>query len=333
MPGSGTSAFTEAGDFEAALREEDGLRFVVTGSGRFAARLTRITLCCLNLAAGEERLSRVLFVAAAADEVLMSFPIDTEARLIWGGNELAGCEIGTLGPGGRAHVRIAGPCRWGNIRLPSLELAAHARAMLGVVPALSPTPTRWRGPPDAMRRLREVHAAVVRTALTRPATLMNQEAVRGLEQQIIELVVAYLSGEGMMANTPARRRNQGIAVHLEELLRSRPEADTSVGGICAALGVSGQRLRLCCSEQLGVGPADYLRLRRLQQIRHALLTSDDGGGGLAAVAHRHGIRELRRFAAAYRAFYGELPSATLRRAGVRPRPLAHPLLRRAPSMT
>jgi hypothetical protein len=63
MPGSVTSVFSEADEFEAALLGEGGLGLLVTGSGAFRARLTRVALHRLRLIAAEEYLPRIAFVA------------------------------------------------------------------------------------------------------------------------------------------------------------------------------------------------------------------------------------------------------------------------------
>ena len=89
--------------------------------------------------------------------------------------------------------------------------------------------------------------------------------------------------------------------------------------ICATLRVSHALLRRLCSEHLGMSPIAYDRLRRMSLVRRAL-----GGGGSAtesvtAAAHQNGFRDLRRFAARYRAAFGESPEATLLRARHRSR--------------
>lgn len=311
MPGSGTSVFSEAEEFEASLRQDGCLGVVVTGPGRFAARLTRVALVRLHLAAGEELLSRVAFVATPADNILISFPLDDESRVIWGGIELAPGEIMTLGPGGQAHARTAGSCRWGSIRLPARVLAVYGHALLGAPPIIPTWARPWRAPLPALRRLRELHAIAIRAAEIRPATVTGEEAAHGLEQQLIEPLIACLTAAGTRRNGPVHHRNQGLAARLEEKLRSMPDKNPSIAGICAGLGVPLAALRACCEEQLGIGPARYLRLRRLQGFRRALLAAEAGRESLAEVAERYGVRDLRRFLAAYRAFFGEPPSAAL----------------------
>jgi AraC-like DNA-binding protein len=110
---------------------------------------------------------------------------------------------------------------------------------------------------------------------------------------------------------PAVGRHREILARVEDLLQA--ECCWRVTQICAALGVSERTLRICCEEQLGMGPTEYARRGRMQLVRRALRNENPGAASISAVARRYGFRGLGRFAANYRALFGELPSATLRR--------------------
>ena len=86
-----------------------------------------------------------------------------------------------------------------------------------------------------------------------------------------------------------------------------------VAEISAALGVSDQMLRRGCDEHLGMSPTSYLRLRPMSRVYRVLRRGDPDAASVSKVARRYGFRQLGRFAADYRALFGELPSATLRR--------------------
>jgi len=85
MPDSVTSVFSESEDFETALRKEGCLGMVTTGRGQFRAQLTQVALYRLHLSAGEEQLSRIGFVAAPPDMIMISFPTGAAPSLIWAG--------------------------------------------------------------------------------------------------------------------------------------------------------------------------------------------------------------------------------------------------------
>jgi hypothetical protein len=83
MPGSLTSVFSEPEDYEAALREWACRGLLVTGSGAFRARLTRIALHHLRLSAGEEHLSRIMLVTVRLGMILVACPASGNARRFW----------------------------------------------------------------------------------------------------------------------------------------------------------------------------------------------------------------------------------------------------------
>jgi AraC-like DNA-binding protein len=80
--------------------------------------------------------------------------------------------------------------------------------------------------------------------------------------------------------------------------------------ICSAIDVAERTLRISCEEHLGMGPIRYLGLRRMHLVRRALLRADPSTT-VTRIVTDHGFWELGRFAVAYRALFGESPSATL----------------------
>jgi AraC-like DNA-binding protein len=310
VPRTFTSVFSEPGDFQATLRTEGVVGFLVTGPGQFRARLTQITLHRLRLLAAEERLPRIAFVAVPADAVLVALPIGSEPPSIWGGIGMRTGEMITLGPGQPTHARTDGPCRWGAIRLPAEDMARYGRALSGAGFTVPQFVARWQPSLSACRDLRQLHRAAIRAAEIRSGPLIDGDAAHGLEQQLIHALVDCLAA-GPVGEDISAQRHPELLARFEGLLQMQPVL--CVAEICVALGVSDRNLRRCCEEQLGVSPSKYLRLYRMQQVHRALRSGNPDAASIAEVARRYGVCDLGRFAAAYRARYGELPSATLRR--------------------
>jgi AraC family ethanolamine operon transcriptional activator len=308
MPGSVTSVFSEAADFETALRDEGCLSLLVTGPGPFRARLTQITLYSLHLVGTEEELPRVGFVQVPADDVLVTLPLGETPAPFWGVMETRPADIITLGPGQRVHSRTDGPCHWAAIRLPAENLAQYGGALSGAVFAVPPV-ARWRPPRAALRQLRHFHQAAVRRANARSGVLADREAAHGLEQQVIHALVESLSAEPVYQETEAARRHRGMLARFEDLLEAEPPP--SVSAIGAALGVSERVLRECCKKNLGMDPSRYRRLRGMQRVHRTLRREHPDTAAVSEVARRYGFRSLGSFGANYRALYGESPSATL----------------------
>jgi AraC-like DNA-binding protein len=310
MPGSRASVFGEVEDFQAALGADGVVGLVVTGHGEFRARLTQVELDYLRMTAIQEAQPRIAFVTVPAGMVLVSFPIEEGPSPGWGGFEIRTGEMITFGRGQRLHSRTAGPSRWGAIQAPDQQLARYGRALSGAGFVVPPA-ARWRPPPATARQLRHLHRAAIRMAEGRAGALTNAQAAHGLEQQLLHALIECLS-TGLTDNeTSAARRHRGILARFEDLLVAEPSL--RMAEICAALGISGRMLRECCKNHLGMGPSSYRRLRRMQQVHRALRSEDPRAASVFKVASRYGIRDLGRFAANYRALYGELPSVTLRR--------------------
>jgi len=310
MPGSVISLFSEEDEFQAALRGDGVRNLLVTGRGQFRARLTQVTLHHLRLSAGDEYLPRITFVAVPADTLLVSLPLGDRPALMWGGVVMRLEEMITLGPGQRVHTRSDGPCQWGAIQLPVEDFVQYGGALTGATPIV-PAVARSRPPRAALRQLRHLHQAAVRTAQARSGVLADSEAAHGLEQQLIHALVESLSAGLLYEETEAAGRHRGILTHFEDLLEAEPPP--SVTAIGAALGVSQRLLRKCCKKNLGMDPSRYRRLHGMQRARRALRNKHLETASVSVVARRYGFRDPGRFAANYRSLYGEPPSATLRR--------------------
>jgi len=166
------------GRFPGRVARGRGARHLITGRGRFRARLTEITLHRLHLSAAEEHLPWIGFVAVPADAVLVLLPIGGVPSPIWGGIAMQVYEIITLGPGQRVHVRTDGPCRWGTIRLPAQDLAGYGRALRRIPPPASPLRTGLSGG-RVLVHDRSTHGVVL-SPLDTTATGKKEGAVCGL---------------------------------------------------------------------------------------------------------------------------------------------------------
>jgi len=258
MPGSVTSVFSEPDDFQAALHADGVVSLLVTGQGQFRARLTQVTLEHLYLSAGDEQLSRIAFVAAPADMILVALPIGDRAVPIWGGIAMQAGEVLSFGPGERIPARTDGPCRWGTIRSPSEYLAQYGRVLNGAELVLRPA-ARWRPPRAALRQLRHLHQAAVRRVEARSDVLADLETAHGLEQQLIHALVECLGNGSAIEVPPATTEHRDIAARFEALLQDRPLPGLRIAEIRKGLDVSAPALRMACKEQLGMGPLAYIR--------------------------------------------------------------------------
>lgn len=97
------------------------------------------------------------------------------------------------------------------------------------------------------------------------------------------------------------------------LMRKRPDEPWSVAALAQSVHLSVRALQYGFERDFNTTPMAYLRTLRLHNAREALLMSPAGSTRVREIAISCGFKHMSRFAAAYRAAYGEPPSTTLER--------------------
>ena len=179
-------------------------------------------------------------------------------------------------------------------------------------------PVRFETELDLTRDGRGLLAAVstLRRALARcgpggPSPVLTAEVEHSL-------VSALLFGQrhnytDAIFATPALPSSRVVG-RVVELIESSTDTAFTVADLAAFAGMSERSLHAAFRRRLGASPMAYVRRLRLERVREELLRLEPNGTNtVTQVALRHGFTHGGRFAAAYRARFGESPSDTLRR--------------------
>ena len=83
--------------------------------------------------------------------------------------------------------------------------------------------------------------------------------------------------------------------------------------VAAAASVSERTLHLAFQANFGVPVMAFVRHRRLELAYRQLLAADENSVSVTVVALSSGFQHLGRFSSAYREYFNELPSETLKR--------------------
>jgi len=116
----------------------------------------------------------------------------------------------------------------------------------------------------------------------------------------------YSAALARRALSPAPRH----VVRAEEFIHAHPELPVTIGDLVEASGVSARALYEGFRRFRGTTPMSMLRSVRLERVRRELKSSASTQS-IADVAFKWGMAHLGRFAAEYRAKFGELPSETI----------------------
>jgi AraC-like DNA-binding protein len=161
-----------------------------------------------------------------------------------------------------------------------------------------------------------------RALLTDPGLLRGLVAAAGdwlddpaaLEHEVVDAATACLAGAcGLRAGARSRR---ALMDQFEQLVRQARHRNPSMERLAEILGVAPRTLRACVRDFVGFGPARFVHRHRLEVARDCLLAAEARGNSVTALALSLGFTELGRFSVAYRAQFGEPPSATLHRTPV-----------------
>jgi transcriptional regulator GlxA family with amidase domain len=107
-----------------------------------------------------------------------------------------------------------------------------------------------------------------------------------------------------------REHYKDIVDRFFQLAQANLDKPTRIPELSRAIGVEPRQLRRACQAILGMTPVSYLNSLRLSEVRRTLSTLNGAASTITESASRFGFHELGRFAAAYRAAFGEHPSET-----------------------
>lgn len=320
MPKSTVLSLTEPERSEEHVRGGNVKEFI-TARGAYAAQLTRIDLHHLWMQRLRKSLPGVSHTAVIKGRAVIVFLADMDQQpMSNGGMTVRAGEIVAYREGSEHHLRTSAGYHCATMSLSPSDLAIHGRALVGRELS-APAATRVVRPSTAsMARLLHLHKAASDLALNAPDILANPEVAKAIEQELVRAMVSCLTeGEAVGA---AREGRRPIMQRFEQVLEAHEGELIYLTDLCAEMGVSDRILRLHCQEQLGMGPHQYLWLRRMNMARRALAHAGSAQSTVTTIATEHGFGELGRFSVQYRKLFGELPSETLRRAPDEPRPIA-----------
>jgi len=310
MPSSAFRAFTDPDDYAAAIRNSKA-EFTVTGRGHFSAKLIRVDLQHLWMQRFSENLPRIAHSAMMAGRASITFRTQPGPSLLWSGVELQPNSITRHSEGESSHQLSSGSACFGAMSLPVEKMVSVGAVIAGCDLMAPRDPLRVTAKPAAMAKLQRLHAVAGHLAEEAPAVIAHPEAARGLEQALIDAMVACLGNGEIQEDRSALRQHALIMRRFRRIVEESPDQPFYIPELCKAIGVADRTLRIVCQEQLGMSPKRYLLLRRMHLARRALRDSGPTATTVTEIAAQYGFWQFGRFAGEYKSLFGELPSTTL----------------------
>jgi AraC family transcriptional regulator, ethanolamine operon transcriptional activator len=156
------------------------------------------------------------------------------------------------------------------------------------------------------------------------AALAKREA-SAIERAFLDITVRSLAGDP--GRSPpyqsARLTSARIVRTCEDYARKWRYQNVTLAGLCEASGVSERRVRSAFYECYQMSPTAYLRVAALNAVRRELVAGPRLRNAVSQAATDWGFWHLSRFAAQYRALFGESPRRTLSHRTDRPQAAAN----------
>jgi AraC-like DNA-binding protein len=314
--------FTEPTEFATALA---GVKvdLTVLRGGQFASEITEIDVGALRIRRFSESLPRIIHIDHLGKEAKFVFHTRPGGPdLIRNGIEVTSEAIVRVGVRQSLFQRSSAPISWGSISLPLEDLPSLSEAFPECDLTPSPDEQIVKPQPGALANLQSVHAAAGSLARQAPELLDNCEVARGMEQILLQVLVACLERSEACEQTPSQRHHQKVMQRFHAFLEANPTTPFYLLEIARAVGASVRSLSQHCDEHLGMGAKKYLLLRRMHLARRALLMASSRVDTVTDVATQFGFWQFGRFSVQYRSLFGELPSETLRRDPLRTPPVS-----------
>lgn len=144
------------------------------------------------------------------------------------------------------------------------------------------------------------------------STPLSLNVTRGMSRLLTDMMLDSFAARAEEARRPASSAGLALVRRAEAILRGRLHEAVSIVALAGELGVSTRSLQSGFRQHRGTTPRDFLATCRLEAVRERFMKAQPGET-VTTIAHDCGVMHVGRLAAAYRARYGETPSATLAR--------------------
>ncbi|MGR3662978.1 MAG: AraC family transcriptional regulator [Paracoccaceae bacterium] len=164
-------------------------------------------------------------------------------------------------------------------------------------------------------RLRARAQQIVSNIRMNPVLHEHQVASEAMSEDLFDMFLGSSLGKNL-AGTETRSHfafQTTLVREVENWLRRDGSRSVSIRDISNRFGYSPRTLHRVFEAEIGISPAQYLKLYRLSQARRELCGNNGKLISVTKTAYNWGFWDTGRFSGMYRKYFGELPSETLKK--------------------
>jgi AraC family ethanolamine operon transcriptional activator len=166
--------------------------------------------------------------------------------------------------------------------------------------------------PETKRRVCELLQGILSEAGALSAILGNTPSNEVLQDRILMVLATLFESISPVEDHSSltQKKRKRIVEKIREYMFEHIEDDISIPDLCRDLHVSRRTLQYCTEDVVGMSPAAYMRVLRLNGVRRDLFFCGRDTQ-VTDVAMSWGFRHLSQFAGDYSRMFDMLPSETL----------------------
>lgn len=164
---------------------------------------------------------------------------------------------------------------------------------------------------EAYSQLQAYLHQIFHLADTNPGLVQQSHPlIRG---DLLPLLVACFSAEVCPRVRVHPFRRAAIIQAAEAYMMTNLDRPVTLQEVCQAIKASKSAVSYGFQDIFGMSPMAYLKIRRLNGVRHALKMSHPAADSVVGIANRYGFWHMGHFSSDYKRMFGESPSQTLQR--------------------
>jgi AraC family ethanolamine operon transcriptional activator len=288
-------------------------RVVQLGRGRLTGRLTRARVGDVAFSKGTFSLPVCASGVLSETRLTIGAILECTSPLkALSGSAIRG-DIFVIPPGLDHQAVYNGPTSFAGLSVDSIELAL----LFGAEGPLS-EPDYWARRRHCRPRLANTATVIDRRLrliferLAKPFPL-SETTIDYFGRSVVEAFVEPIVNTNQFETFTTIPSTITTIREVERYVEARQHRSVHISELCSHLRISRRTLHRCFDDVLGIGPAAFLRHKRLCAVHSALRRLDPEITRVTDVATEFGFLELGRFSQHYRLLFGEYPHETLRR--------------------
>jgi AraC family ethanolamine operon transcriptional activator len=284
--------------------------------GRFSGQITEALIGDVQLF--EEKTSQAVFETGPGRTGVVALGVfaqlQGEAR--WRGHTVGIDHVTALSDHATLELSTPPNCTMMSVSVPVAMLPVEDEQISLEAGELLASAANHVHNPAFAASLRQRLGAALLTMAYQPYQLAQSEARDQLVSELVGLVDEYLGLAMTGVVQPDAKKALQVVSRARDYIEANPDRPVTVLDLCQRTFTSRRTLQYCFTQVIGMSPAAYLKVVRLNGLHRDLMNSG-GARTIGDIAARWGFWHLSQLSVDYKRLFGELPSETVKRGGGR----------------